>query len=268
MNIAVYQMEVIPGDPTGNHEKVKKWMEDVVSQNKPDVFVLPELWTTGYTLEEFQNISDESGEPTKSFLIEMAKLHSVNIVGGSFANKVNGKIFNSSVIVNSAGDVIYEYDKIHLVPMLNEHLYLSGGEKDSKAFEINEIKMGAIICYDLRFPELSRALALEGARVLFVVAEWPTARREHWKSLLIARAIENQMYIVASNNVGTHDGVEYAGTSIIIDPWGEVLTEGSIHKEETLAAEIDLELVNKIREQVPVFSSRVPKMYKNILLKN
>lgn len=81
--------------------------------------------------------------------------------------------------------------------------------------------MGVIICYDLRFPELARQLAMDGAQVMFVVAEWPTPRRRHWTSLQVARAIENQMYVVSSNNVGSLNDVEYAGASMIIDPWGD-----------------------------------------------
>lgn len=261
MKFALYQMEVVAGNPEENRKKVSTWIEEVVLSDKPDTIVLPEMWTTSYTLNQLNELADQSGEPTKSFLQELATKHEVNIIGGSVANQKDGKIYNSTFVFNKNGELVYEYDKIHLVPMLNEHLYLTGGGNKAEVFELEGVKMGVIICYDLRFPELSRSLALDGAQVLFIVAEWPTARKSHWRALQIGRAIENQMYIISCNNVGSLDGVEYAGTSMVTDPWGEVLKEGSEKREETLQVTLDLEKVIQVRNDVPIFKSRVPKMY-------
>ncbi|MDY0393735.1 nitrilase-related carbon-nitrogen hydrolase [Virgibacillus halophilus] len=122
--------------------------------------------------------------------------------------------------------------------------------------------MGLIICYDLRFPEVIRTLALEGAQVLHIVAEWPDARTKHWVNLQIARAIENQMYIVSSNRIGMYDGTRFCGNSMVIDPWGDVLKQGSEEMEETLTIQLDLEKVKQVRNDVPIFKSRVPHLYK------
>lgn len=262
MKFAVYQMNIVPGQPEKNRQKVKEWVEEVVSKEKPDTIVLPEMWTTSYTLEELKVLADESAEPTKSFLQELATKHGINIIGGSIANRVDGKVYNLSLVFNKKGELVYQYNKMHLVPMLNEHLFLTGGEKSVEVFELDGVKMGLIICYDLRFPELARSIALDGAQVLFVVAEWPTARKQHWTSLQIARAIENQMFVVSSNNVGNHDGVDYGGTSMVVDPWGEVIEVGSEMNEETLTATLDLERVKQVRKEVPIFESRVPHLYK------
>lgn len=262
MNFAVYQMEVLPGNPEGNRQKVKRWVEEVAASQKAETIVLPEMWTTSYTLEDLQDLADTEGKETKLFLSGLAREHGLNIVGGSVANKIGGNIYNSSFVFNGKGELVYEYDKIHLVPMLKEHLYLSGGQKPAEIFELDGIKMGLIICYDLRFPELSRQLALDGAQALFVVAEWPTARRNHWMALQVARAIENQMYVISSNCIGACEGVDYAGTSMIIDPWGDVLQQGSQTKEETITAALNLDKVEQVRKEVPIFSSRVPGMYK------
>ena len=261
MKFSTYQMEVVPGDPEANRQKVKKWVEEVVAKDNPDTVILPELWTTSFKLEELQELADEAGEPTKSFLSELAAEQKVNIIGGSIANKIDEKIYNTSYVYNSKGELVHEYSKIHLVPMLDEHLYLTGGEKKAEVFELDGIKMGVIICYDLRFPELARSLALQGAQVLFITAEWPVERKIHWRSIQIARAIENQMYVVSSNNVGTLNGVEYGGTSMMIDPWGEVLREGSGDQEETLTESLDVEKVLEVRKKVPIFDSRVPNLY-------
>lgn len=261
MKYSICQMEVIPGKTDANREKVTAWMEEVVSSEKPDTVVLPEMWTTGYTLPELPQYADIDGEPTSTFLCDLAKKHEVNIVGGSFANKKDEKIYNSSIVINRSGMVVYRYDKIHLVPMLDEPAYLAGGENHAEIFELEGVKMGLIICYDLRFPELMRKLALEGAQVVHVVAEWPTARKEHWRALQLARAIENQMFIVSSNSVGEYNGVEYAGNSMVIDPWGTVQAEGDGVTEQTISSSISLDLTKKVRNDVPVFSSRVPKYY-------
>ncbi|RBW70661.1 carbon-nitrogen family hydrolase [Bacillus taeanensis] len=262
MKFSIYQMDIVPGSPETNRKRVQAWIEQVVQTEKPDTVVLPEMWTTAYTLPELETIADMNGEPTKSLLQELAIKHHINIIGGSIANNVDGEIYNSAFVVNRKGNVVYQYDKIHLVPMLDEPTYLKGGQKATEVFELDGIKMGAIICYDLRFPELARSLALEGAQVLHILAEWPLARKSHWKHLQLARAIENQMYVVSANRVGTHDGVEFAGTSLVIDPWGDIVREGSVEKEETLTVLLDLEKVKQVRKNVPIFTSRVPKLYK------
>ncbi len=261
MKYAIYQMDVVTADPEENREKIQDWINERVKQDKPDMVVLPEMWNTGYALAELENTADKDAEPTISFLSDLAKKNNINIIGGSVGNKRADRFYNSSLVFNRHGDIVYQYDKIHLVPMLDEHKFLTGGQEKAHVFELDGIKMGLIICYDLRFPELARKLALEGAQVLHVVAQWPEARKDHWKHLQIARAIENQFFVVSSNTVGTHDGSPFAGTSMIIDPWGTTVAQGDPVKEETVMARLDLSVVPKIRKDVPVFSSRVPEMY-------
>lgn len=261
MNYAIYQMKVISGEPQENRKKVKNWVEGLMKSDNPDTVVLPELWTTSYVLDQLDDLADEACEPTKSFISDLAKKHEINIIGGSIANKVDGKIYNTSLVFNRKGELVYEYSKIHLVPMLDEPLYISGGRDKVKTFELDGVRMGLIICYDLRFPELTRKLALEGAQVVFVPAEWPTPRKVHWTSLQIARAIENQMYVISANNIGSPGDVDYAGNSMIIDPWGEVLAQGSDNQEETISGSLNAKRVLQVRKEVPIFDSRVPHLY-------
>ncbi|MFD2211420.1 carbon-nitrogen family hydrolase [Virgibacillus halophilus] len=262
MKYSIYQMDIYPGKPEKNRQKVKQWAEREVEKNNPDTVVLPEMWTTAYTLDDLAECADCNGEPTKSFLSDLAAKLNVNIIGGSVANKVVEDYYNSSFVFNRTGKLVYEYDKVHLVPMLNEPKYLTGGQRVPEVFELEGVKMGLIICYDLRFPEVIRTLALEGAQVLHIVAEWPDARTKHWVNLQIARAIENQMYIVSSNRIGMYDGTRFCGNSMVIDPWGDVLKQGSEEMEETLTIQLDLEKVKQVRNDVPIFKSRVPHLYK------
>ncbi|GEL08492.1 carbon-nitrogen family hydrolase [Salisediminibacterium halotolerans] len=264
MHTKVFQMDIIPGDPEANRERVRNWFETEAIQNGPpvDLVVLPEMWTTAYTLPELNTIAEpvEENESTK-LLQELAVAYNTNIIGGSIAVKKNAKVFNRALVINRQGELIYTYDKLHLVPMLNEPAYLSPGEKAVETFELDGIKMGIIICFDLRFPEIIRSLALQGAKALFIPAEWPASRTLHWDVLSRARAIENQMYVISSNRVGSYDGTGFAGRSMIINPWGDVLAEGSIDQEEVLAEVLDLNYVSEVREQVPALKSRVPEYY-------
>src|SRR5699024_7983774 len=118
-------------------------------------------------------------------------------------------------------------------------------------------KVGLVICYDLRFPEVFRDLAMEDAKAIFVVAEWPVERTEHWVTLLKARAIENQCYIVSSNVTGTQaNGATFAGKSIIVDPFGDIISEADATSEMMIKGALDLAYVKKVRKDIPIFSSR------------
>ncbi|MCK0472437.1 carbon-nitrogen family hydrolase [Halalkalibacter sp. APA_J-10(15)] len=262
MKVAIYQMDIIAGEIEQNRQKVANWAEEVCKEDSVDLLVLPEMWTTAYTLPQLQQLIDENNDEMEFFLAGLAQKYEVNVIAGSIVVKEKGHFYNRALVYNRQGELVYQYDKIHLVPMLKEDDYLTGGHNKAEVFELEGRKIGLIICYDLRFPELTRSLALEGAEMLVVVAEWPLAREQHWNTLLKARAIENQLYVVSSNRVGAYDGEEFAGQSQVINPWGEVIISGSVEWEETLLASLNVEDVQRIRQDVPVFTSRVPSLYK------
>jgi omega-amidase len=261
MKISIFQMDLFPGDPEQNRRKAAEWARLTVKEEQPDTLVLPEMWTTAYTLPSLKTIADVNDEPTGTFLSSLATELNVNIIGGSFATMEDQNMFNRAVVFNRSGERVYHYDKIHLVPMLEEHRYLTAGKQKADVFELDGIKMGLIICYDLRFPELARSLALSGAQIMFVVAEWPAARKNHWQHLQIARAIENQMYVISANRVGDYDGVDFCGNSMVINAWGDIMARGTENMEETISADIDINTVHQARRLVPVFDSRVPHLY-------
>lgn len=262
MKIQTFQYEVAFGNPDRNMEKVQRLMEES-DLNDTDVVVLPEMWTTGFSLEKLHELAANELEPVKGFIQKLAKEYDVNIVAGSIANKKESEIKNTAFVVDRKGNFVYEYSKIHLVPMLNEPEFLSGGTSKVDTFELDGEKVGMVICYDLRFPEVFRDLAMDDAKVIFVVAEWPNARTEHWITLLKARAIENQCYIVSSNVAGTQPtGTTFAGRTMIVDPFGEVIEEADEGSEMQVASTIDLDYVRKVRKEVPIFDSRRRDMYK------
>ncbi|MEN1967947.1 carbon-nitrogen family hydrolase [Lentibacillus sp. N15] len=262
MKVQSFQFEVIFGDVDENLKKVLS-LFDKADLTDTDTVVLPEMWTTGYDLERIHEIAADHLEPVKSFIQNLAKTYDVNIIAGSIANNKGNGISNTAFVINRNGEFIHEYSKIHLVPMLNEPEFLTGGTSEVETFELDGEKVGMLICYDLRFPEVFRDLALDDAKVIFVVAEWPIERTEHWITLLKARAIENQCYIVSSNIVGTQPtGTTFAGHSMIVNPFGEVLAEADNQSETSVEATLDLEYIKKIRKDIPIFDSRRKALYK------
>ncbi|CAM2794101.1 carbon-nitrogen family hydrolase [Paenibacillus sediminis] len=260
IHIALLQSDIAIGEPEINKQHLRKLCEQAVySSEKPDVIMLPEMWNTGYALDSIHTIADIDGADTKAWLSEFAREHSVNIIGGSIAEKRGQDIYNVMYAFNRQGEIVAEYSKIHLFRLMDEEKYLSAGEKPV-TFELENTSSGASICYDIRFPELTRTLALKGAKVLFVPAEWPYPRLHHWRTLLTARAIENQMYVVACNRVGTSGDTTFFGHSLIIDPWGEIIAEGG-EEEQIITGGINVETVSEVRSRIPIFEDRRPELY-------
>ncbi|GIO20273.1 hydrolase [Oceanobacillus oncorhynchi subsp. incaldanensis] len=261
MQIMVLQFEIKFGDVNANIKKIESLLQDTEIENS-NIIVLPELWTTGYDLENINKLATDNLEPMKTFIQKLAKEYNINIVAGSVMNKKSEGIMNTSFVVNRNGECIHEYSKIHLVPMMKEPEYMVGGNNKASTFELDGVNMGVLICYDLRFPELFRRLALGGAKIIYVVAEWPIERTNQWLTLLKARAIENQCFIVASNIVGKQPiGAEFAGNSIIIDALGNVIEKADSKEETVLFGRINLGDIKKVRSEVPIFTSRRPEIY-------
>lgn len=259
MKIATIQTDIHFGNPDANYEQMKRLIEKALEQ-QPDLIVLPEMWNAAYDLENLESHADEDGERTITFLQSLARQGNVTIHGGSVAVRRGSNYYNTSYTVDATGEVIHVYDKMHLFQLMNEHHYLSPGTV-ADTFDIGETCFAAMTCYDLRFPELARHYALKGAHVLLVPAQWPTARLDHWRILLQARAIENQMYVVAVNRIGNDPANTFPGHSLIIDPWGTILYEGK-DGEEVAITELDLGNVEEFRKKVPVFEDRLPTRYK------
>ncbi|WP_010283267.1 carbon-nitrogen family hydrolase [Bacillus timonensis] len=259
LKIACIQYDIQFGKPQVNFERVSKEIEQTMKQDNPDIIILPELWTTGYDLTRLDEIADDNGEETKAFIKNLAKKYSVNIIAGSIAKKTESGVTNTMFVFNRDGEIASEYSKLHLFKLMDEHLYLQAGEKKGN-FIIENVPAAGVICYDIRFPEWIRAHTTSGAEILFVVAEWPLPRLEHWRTLLLSRAIENQCYVVACNSVGSNPDNVFGGHSMIIDPWGTIIAEAG-SKSSTLVGEIDLTKVQEVRKQIPIFQDRRPTFY-------
>ncbi len=226
MKISIAQFKSKLGAVDKNFSTAARLIE--ASQNS-DVIILPELWTTGYYPTPVENFADKEGERTKEFLCAAAQKFNVNIIGGSVIVSSGGKIFNRCHVVNRHGELAATYDKTHLFSFAKEGDVFSAGDKIS-VVELDGVRCGLAICYDLRFPEFFRKIALVGAEIIFISAAWSLKRLTPRQILTKARAIENQIFVVFANS---------SGISEIVNPRGEVLAESG-RGEEILTAEINL----------------------------
>ncbi|RHW43452.1 carbon-nitrogen family hydrolase [Neobacillus notoginsengisoli] len=258
MKIACVQMNVQFGDIEQNFSSVENHVKKAAAE-KADTIVFPEMWNTGYALNQLDQLADENGQRARKFLKELAVTFNVNIVGGSVATKKDGSFYNTMYVANRSGEIVAEYDKAHLFKLMDEHLFMKAGQK-MNMFELEGIMCGGVICYDLRFPEWIHGHVLKGAKIMFVPAQWPSKRIDHWQILLQARAIENQCFIVAVNNVGSNPNNEFNGHSMVIAPWGELLLSGQT-EEGIYYVNVDLQEVDSVRNTIPVFQDRRPDLY-------
>jgi len=251
------QMDIKPGDINFNLKTVINMTEKALKFT-PDMIVFPEMFATGFAYPYITKIAKDFFNELTSFLINLSYKTNAYIVGGSIPELFEGKLYNTSMVISPNRKVLGYYRKIHPFSLTDENKYFTGGDKIS-VIETPLAKLGIVICYDIRFPEIARKLALDGAEVLIVPAQFPNPRLHHWETLLKSRAIENQVFVVGVNRIGGRNP-DYFGHSIAVDPYGETLEEMD-DKEGILVCEIDLLSITKARQAMPVLLDRRPEVY-------
>lgn len=261
LKILAIQMSSKIGDKKTNFDKV----EELVSKNitdDVDIIVLPEVWAVGWSCKNFRKTAEylEDSE-TIDFLASIAKKYNVNIIGGSFIRRVNDDLFyNTCPVINREGKLIATYDKMHLFSYYGclEGSYVENG-RSLVLIELEGVKIGLSICYDIRFPEIYRAYAEKGADILINMAAWPMSRAIHWEALTKARAIENQCFMIAVTQSGLIEGDEWnLGHSRIISYTGETIAEVGVGDnietsfEGTILAELKFHGMNEFRKKCTV----------------
>lgn len=260
MNIAVSQIECIPGDTGTNCARIISSAEEA-KRRGCDVVVLPELSDTGYDLLRMRELASPwDGTPMKLLCHAAADLN-MHIICG-ISEKEGERIYNSIAVAGPDGAITASYRKAHLFSsgMIDERNHFVPGSR-LETVRVGTFMLGLLICYDLRFPEMTRTLALKGVNALVVCADWPARRSTHWEVLCRARAIENQCYVMAANRCGTDNGLEFAGKSVIIDPAGTVLCEAPAQGETLITAVLDLDLVAGTRAAIGVLRDRRRDLY-------
>ena len=257
LTIALAQIDLALGNPIQNLEKARTRIAEAKARGA-DLVLLPELWSSAYDLEHAAKHATALDEGMFAEMARAAREFQIAVVG-SLLESDGGRFYNTAVLMDAEGKRVGAYRKLHLVPMLDEDRYLTGGDQ-AQVFDADFGKCALAVCYDLRFPELWRHYALGGAHIVFLPAEWPIQRIAHWRALLPARAIENQIFIAATNRVGTSKEQTFGGHSMIVNPWGEILVEGD-EREALLIAQIDLDMIDEVRARVPVFRDRRVEIY-------
>ena len=245
--IALVQLEIALGQPGENLSRLHAQLAEA-NRGGAQMALLPELWSTGYDLERASELASEPNSSTFAEMSQLARDFSLYLCG-SVLESSGGRYFNTQVLYSPHGDLLAAYRKIHLFGLMREPEFLTPGTKPVVA-DLPWGKAGLSICYDLRFAEIFRTYAFQGAQLILLSAEWPHPRLSHWRSLLIARAIENQSFVAACNTVGAGNENVFCGHSMIIDPWGEVLVEAD-EAPAVVFAEIDLEQADDIRRRFP-----------------
>lgn len=252
----IVQFDVENGHNEANLETALTYLTRLAAQNV-SLAVLPEMFSCSFDNENLGAHSKVSQTIIKQLCVFAGK-HQMAIVG-TLPEKENNQIYNTMVFIDGDGTVKARYKKLHLFRLTGEHLYYTGGNK-IVTVDSSLGKIGLMTCYDLRFPELARALSLNGAKLIVVSAQWPESRKDHWKTLIKARAIENQLFMVCSNRTGNDGDLKFPGTSMIVDPMGKTLFVAGSDAAEG-AAQIDPALVEAARTLIPCDKDRRSDIY-------
>jgi deaminated glutathione amidase len=268
LRVACVQLNAV-SEKDDNIERAERLVAQAAATGA-DLVMLPEKWTGIGPPDLIRAVAEslDDGEATLA-MREWAKRHGITLHGGSIVERRDGreKLSNTSVVIDPEGEITAVYRKIHLFDVqVGGHVYRESeteepGDKLVRT-EVEGWKLGLTICYDLRFPELYRLLALEGCEALAVPAAFTLyTGKDHWEVLLRARAIENQCFVVAANQWGSYpDGKAAYGRSMIVDPWGIVLTQAP-DGDGVISAELERGRIADVRRRLPALANRQPAAY-------
>ena len=268
IKIAAIQMSTV-ADKMENVRTVKTYLEKIKDEN-PDFVILPEMFCCPYQTENFPIYAEKEGGPVWQQLSGYAKQYGIYLIGGSMPEKdAEGNVYNTSYIFDREGKQIGKHRKVHLFDIdvkggqtFKESDTLTAGDSDT-VFDTEFGKMGVMLCFDIRFPELSRMMVNDGARIVFVPAAFNmTTGPAHWELSFRTRALDNQIYMVGcapARDVSA--GYISWGHSIVTDPWGRVI-DMLDEKKGILLAELDMDYEDQVREELPLLKSRRKDMYK------
>lgn len=255
-------------DKEESRAKAKRMVEEAAS-NGAQVIALPEMWNCPYANEYFRQYGEAEDGPTTAFLSQLAKENDVYLIGGSIPELSENKVYNTSYSFDRGGKQIGKHRKVHLFDIsvkggisFKESDTLTAGDKTT-VIDTEYCKIGIAICYDVRFPELSRKMTLDGAKLIVLPAAFNmTTGPAHWDLTMRARALDNQVYFAAVSPARDLKGVYRAyGNSCIATPWGEFLAKAD-EKETIVYGDIDLDYEESIRQQLPLLKHRREEIYK------
>jgi predicted amidohydrolase len=251
MKVAAIQHDIVWQDAPATHQLVTPLIAEAAAGGA-ELIVLTEMFATGFSMQP-ELIAEDEGGPSEQFLLQQAALHRAHLIASVAQRGPDGRYRNNAIVAGPDG-VVQRYAKIHPFSYAREHEHYSAGTT-FLTVDIGDLRTSVFVCYDLRFADEFWALAAK-TDLYVVVANWPASRREHWRALLRARAIENQAYVVAANRVGTGDQIAYVGDSAIIDPLGVTLSEGDSGVSAVLLGEVDAGVTAGTRARFPFLADR------------
>lgn len=257
LSVTLAQIPLVEGDRRRNLETARAAAKAASSRGS-QLLLLPELWLSAYDLENAETHALRSDSAEWDDIAGLSRDYKITIAGSVLAAAETG-IENRLVVVGATGETQATYAKVHLFGPMDEPDHLVAGNKLVTA-DLGGLVAGLAICYDLRFPEIFRNLAASGAQIILLPAQWPLQRLHHWRTLIQARSIENQVFMIACNRAGRVDKIAYAGHSMVVDPWGDVLMEAG-EAPALLTVELDLDRILEARKKIPVWTDRRPDVY-------
>lgn len=255
MKAVCCQLDIVWEDKPANYTKVRSLL-DGVKIPAGSLVILPEMFATGFSMNVV-GIREGAASETESFLASAARFYGVFMLGGMVTVGANGQGRNEAVVFSPEGKLLARFCKIHPFTLGGEAQHYAAGT-EIVTFDWQGFKVAPFVCYDLRFPEVFRSAARQGANVFAVIANWPVVRIHHWSTLLQARAIENQAYVAGVNRCGMDPKLHYNGRSLIIDPRGEILAELG-NQEGVISAELKLDALMAWRQEFPALQDMHPE---------
>jgi omega-amidase len=259
LTVSIAQMDPAWARPELNLARTRELAIEA-GRRGSDLILFPELWLSDYDLAHARRYASAPVSGAFALLSDVTRQSGVHLLGSLLEMETDGeRVYNTAALFAPDGELVATYRKTHLFAPMEEARYLSPGDA-LPVFDLPWGRCALAVCYDLRFPEVFTHHAGAGVRIVFLVAQWPHRRCTHWRTLIQARAVENQMFVVACNRVGEAGDERFGGHSVICDPWGRAVVEAG-EDEVLLTATIDLALVEQVRTQFPFFADRRPKLY-------
>mgnify|MGYP003958124417 FL=1 len=253
MKVASIQLSVVEGDKDATLKKAKHAIEESYDA---DLVILSEIWNIGFmSFDQYVDKAETIEGPTPSLMRSLAQEKCIYLHTGSFVEKEKGKYYNTSLLLSPDGEILARYRKIHLFGYNSKETQILSPGEEIVVADTPFGKIGMATCFDLRFPELFRAMVDKGAQYFLVCSAWPYPRIEPWIMLNRVRALENQCFLISANSAGINCGSQFVGHSMVIDPWGTILA-GAGDEEMIVKTDIDPAKVAQARETFPGLAGR------------
>jgi omega-amidase len=262
MKLSLAQINISSGNPKHNLLKMKEWIIKASDENA-DIVVFPEMCDTGYDMPTILDVAATWKNGPVKYLCRYAEDSNINIIAG-LSEREDSSVFNTIVVIDKNGRIVGKYRKTHLITAspIHEEKYLGFGQ-ELVICKLEGMKVGLMTCYEIRFPEIARKLASSGADVIVIPAAFPLVRLSHWQTLTRSRAIENQIFVAATSRIGRdfEYSLQFCGTSTIYDPYGVAIASSSQIHESLVSAEINLNNIKEVRNQIKVYQDIRSDLY-------